>query len=658
MSQKKVKKLRLYFLLNICTSGRYKGEKRFGAFDYLVRYALMNCIFIFGFFFLVAFSAVNFRQEMYNNATIGIVMIVLCILNFALARSKIPQSVPAWITCLSYTFMCIALVLRGETYGLNFLFIYMFPLLAIMLLGMRGGILVSVILIGVVAPNMHFPGISHMGYHPYTLIYALVGYILILFITVAMEVTRRTKDRMIESQSRLMQKLMKETKMANNMLETAVQERTSKLEEQTIIAVQASRAKSEFLAIMSHEIRTPLNAVIGLSEIELRGALPESSRNNIQQIYLSGSSLLGIINDILDISRIEAGGLVLVPVEYMTAQFISDTVNLNIIRIGNKPITFFLEIGADFPSRLIGDELRVKQVLNNLLSNAIKYTTRGTVILVAEWERSPTGQDDELLLRFTVRDTGRGIRQGDIEKLFQQYNQLDSRANRKVEGTGLGLVIVKNLVDLMGGSVTVESEYGTGSAFTVEIIQGLADYDNGSFEHIGENTREDLQSFRYASGKEQEPVVRSLIPCGKVLVVDDMPINLHVAKGLLESYRLQIDTAVSGQGAVDMIKAENAVPGLGYDLVFMDHMMPEMDGIEAVAAIRAWEKERNKDGENSGKQLPVVALTANVILGMKEMFMEKGFNDFLGKPINISRLDEILVRWIPKEKRSWGEDDY
>ena len=199
---------------------------------------------------------------------------------------------------------------------------------------------------------------------------------------------------------------------------------------------------------MSHEIRTPLHAVIGLSEIELRSNLPDSSRDNITQIHQSGSSLLGIINDILDISKIEAGKLELVPIEYETAPLIADTVNLNIVRIGSKPIDFVLEINGDFPGKLFGDELRVKQVLNNLLSNAIKYTEKGSITLSADWTHDEN--EKEVILRFTVRDTGIGIHQEDMEKLFTSYTQLDSRTNRKIEGTGLGLVITRNIVELMG----------------------------------------------------------------------------------------------------------------------------------------------------------------------------------------------------------------
>ena len=428
--------------------------------------------------------------------------------------------------------------------------------------------------------------------------------------------------------------MYKRLEQSNAMLEMAVHERTQELQKQIMIALQASRAKSEFLATMSHEIRTPLNAVIGLAEIELRGKLDDSSRNNITQIHQSGASLLGIINDILDISKIEAGGFELIPVEYDTASFLIDTVNLNRVRIASKPIVFILEIDGNFPRKLRGDELRIKQVLNNILSNAIKYTKEGIVTLSVSWERA--AKENEALLRFAVQDTGVGIRREDIAKLFTSYTQLDTRANRKIEGTGLGLEITRKLVEMMGGTITVESEYGSGSIFTVTLLQGLEDSSG-----IGEETAEDLRNFRYAAGRKDAGIEISWMPHGKVLVVDDMPVNLQVARGLLDPYGLRIDCVTSGQEAIELIRAENP----RYDMVFMDHMMPGMDGVQAVNIIR-----HEIDSEYS-RQVPIIALTANAVVGMREMFIEKGFNDFLSKPIDISKLDEALDRWMPEDAR-------
>ena len=412
---------------------------------------------------------------------------------------------------------------------------------------------------------------------------------------------------------------------------------------------EESLAKSTFLAQMSHEIRTPLNAVIGLSEIVLnRGKLPDESRYDIQQVHQSGSSLLGIINDILDISKIEAGGFELIPDEYDTASFINDTVNLNKVRIGSKPISFKLEIGGDFPSRLMGDELRVKQILNNILSNAIKYTREGEIILKAESDRKTNSLQNNILIKFIVSDTGIGIKAEDFGKLFSEYTQLDAQSNRRIEGTGLGLAISRKLAGMMEGSISAESEYGKGSVFTISIIQGRT-----GNECIGEETAKRLEQFNYISLHKSKDLERSWIPHGRVLVVDDLPVNLLVARGLLEPYGLTIDTADSGQRAIDMIQEKN-----DYDLVFMDHMMPEMDGIEAVSIIRKWEDEQlekysQETAKYSPKQLlerpkriPIVALTANALAGNMEMFISKGFDGFLPKPIDLVQLDKILNQWI------------
>jgi len=429
--------------------------------------------------------------------------------------------------------------------------------------------------------------------------------------------------------------MYKQLEKSNTMLEIAVYERTVELEKQTAIAIQANRAKSQFLATMSHEIRTPLNAVIGLSEIVLRrGELPEASKNDIRQVHQSGSSLLGIINDILDISKIEAGSFELIPVEYETASLLSDTVMLNMVRIGSKPIVFALEIDGDFPLMLVGDELRIKQVLNNLLSNAIKYTKEGSVTLTVGLEKF-SAPKNEALLRFAVRDTGIGIRKEDICKLFSGYTQLDTRANRKIEGTGLGLEISKKLVEMMGGNIAVESEYGKGSVFTVEIIQGIVDY-----KPIGEETAKKLRSFSYMADGKGENIDRSWMPYGKVLIVDDLPVNLQIARGLLEPYGLLVDSAESGQKAIKLVKAENP----RYDLIFMDHMMPEMDGIEAVKIIR------NESNSEYCRTVPIIALTANALVGNSEMFMSKGFNGFIPKPIDIVQLDEALNKFIRDKK--------
>ncbi|MDR0497570.1 MAG: response regulator [Treponema sp.] len=429
---------------------------------------------------------------------------------------------------------------------------------------------------------------------------------------------------------------------SNVILETTVTERTRELKEQTVIAVRANQAKRDFLAAMSHEIRSPLNAVIGLSEIELRSdrelkLLSESSRENIAQIHQSGSFLLEVVGDILDISKIEEGKFELDPAEYDTAEMISGIANICRVRIAVKPVNFVLEIKGDFPAKLIGDELRVKQILNNLLSNAAKYTNEGTIQLTINSEPLT---NENVLVCFAVRDTGIGIQTGDMEKLFDNYSQLDSKTNRRTEGTGLGLSIAKNLAELMSGSIRAESEYGKGSVFTAEIIQGI----DGSADvtcnaaSIGEETAEALRNFNYTgSGKETDIVFsrRVVLSDARVLVVDDKPVNLLVARGLLKPYGLIMDTASSGQEAIEKAKA------VSYDLIFMDHMMPEMDGIETLKEIR------NEESSKNIRQVPIVALTANALRDMREYYLEHGFNDYLSKPIDPKMLNDVLVKWIP-----------
>jgi len=404
----------------------------------------------------------------------------------------------------------------------------------------------------------------------------------------------------------------------------------------------ANDAKSAFLASMSHEMRTPLNAVIGLSglTLEMEG-LDEDVKKNLEKIHNAGSTLLSIVNDILDISKIEAGKFELMQSEYDTPSLINDTIIQNILRIGDKPIEFHLDICPQMPTRLYGDELRVKQILSNLLSNAFKYTKQGLVELGICGERE-TGSDT-IWITAWVRDTGMGIRPEDLDKLFSAYSQLDLKTNHHIEGTGLGLAITKKILDAMDGTITVESEYGKGSIFTIRFKQKFV-----TDVPIGDAVVKNLKSFQYSDDMRNKDaqIAYIKIPQARVLVVDDNTTNLDVAKGLMKPYAMRIDCVTSGQDAIDAIRAGK----VKYDAIFMDHMMPGMDGIEATGHIR-------DIGTDYAKKIPIIALTANAVNGSKEMFLSKGFQAFLSKPINLKQLDSTIKRWIRKKVREVPEPE-
>ena len=401
-------------------------------------------------------------------------------------------------------------------------------------------------------------------------------------------------------------------------------------------AEQSNQAKSSFIATVSHEIRSPMNAIIGITQIQLQNKnLPLEYASAFEKIHYSSTNLLSIINDILDMSKIETGKMDIIPLEYDVPVFIQETVQLNLILIGSKPIKFIVDIDEKLPVKIIGDELRIRQVLNNLLSNAIKYTEKGHVKLSIKHSLS----GDDLLLHFTVEDTGQGIKQEDIDKLFfSEYIRFNNDINKNTEGTGIGLNITKNLVELMGGTIEVESEYGLGSTFTVKILQKTVECDA-----IGNDISKSLNNLSF-SGKRRKAktkINRNTMPNGKVLIVDDLELNIYVAKGLLSPYEIQIDTAISGFIALE--KVEN---GQIYDIIFMDHMMPLMDGIETTKKLR-----------NMGYDGIIVALTANALAGNAEMFKANGFDDFIAKPINVDYLDTVLNKFIKdSEKRKENKE--
>ncbi|MDR2571460.1 MAG: transporter substrate-binding domain-containing protein [Oscillospiraceae bacterium] len=397
-------------------------------------------------------------------------------------------------------------------------------------------------------------------------------------------------------------------------------------------AEEANKAKSVFLAKMSHEIRTPLNAVIGLSDLVLQSKeWNDENHYRLESINNAGATLLSTVNDILDISKIESGKFELVPTVYEIHSTINDAVAQSILQRGEKPIEFMTNISEDLPAQLYGDELRIKQILNNFLSNAFKYTVEGTVELIVNCTRD----GETIWLTFIIRDTGIGIKQEEINSLFSDYVQVDVSANRKIEGTGLGLSIAKKLIELMNGNVTVESEYGKGSVFAVKLLQKFI-----SDDVPGQKAINKTDSSKYSESKQLGELKQITLPYARVLIVDDVITNLDVTEGLMKPYGMTVDRVTSGQEAIDAMLDDT----IQYNAVFMDYMMPEMDGIEATQRIR-------EIGTDYTKNIPIIALTANAIVGSKEMFLESGFQSFISKPIEIAHLDAVIREWVWDEEK-------
>lgn len=385
-------------------------------------------------------------------------------------------------------------------------------------------------------------------------------------------------------------------------------------------AEAANMAKSSFLANMSHEIRTPINAILGMNEMILREEKDPAIRGYAGNIQASGNSLLSIVSNVLDISKIESGKLEIIPVDYEVNSLISDCCNMAAGRAKAKELELLVECADNVPMKLCGDETHIRQIIMNLLTNAVKYTEKGTVKLIV----SGRFTDGGFVLKVDVSDTGIGIAEENLPQLFTQFQRFDLQRNRNIEGTGLGLSIVKRLCDLMSGTITARSVLGSGSTFTVELPQKVVD----STPCGGVN-------LNYSAGAEHEYHHSFEAPEAKILAVDDLPVNLLVIANLLKETRIKIDTAGSGRECLDKCSQQK------YDLILMDHMMPEMDGVQTFEKLHG-------DKSSPNFETPVIMLTANALAGMREQYMDVGFADYVSKPVRGANLEEAIRRNLPE----------
>lgn len=430
--------------------------------------------------------------------------------------------------------------------------------------------------------------------------------------TVFLGIIQDTNDRVVQDA------LMKERLAFLDEL----QKSQEALKEALVKAEAADRAKSDFLANMSHEIRTPINAVLGLNELIAR----ESTESNIQMyssnVADAGNALLSLVNDVLDFSKIEAGRMELAPADYELNILLRECKNMLTTKIITKGLAFNIKNNPDIPNSLYGDEVRIRQILVNLMNNAVKYTESGSITLDVDYEQ----QDDKhVLLKFSVTDTGIGIREEDLPALFESFKRIDLEHNRKLEGSGLGLNIAKSFIELMGGTIDVSSVYGQGSTFTVHIPQ-LVKGDN----KIG------VFNMDNADSKKKKYVASFHAPNAKLLIVDDVPINIKVIKGLIRQTQVNIDAAESGPECLEKMATTK------YDLVLLDHMMPNMDGVEVM-------KRLTEDKTHANQDTPIIMLTANAILGAKEEYLELGFAGYLSKPVHPDELEAMIVKNLPAE---------
>jgi len=403
-----------------------------------------------------------------------------------------------------------------------------------------------------------------------------------------------------------------------------LEKKNIELENAMLDARKATRARDLFLANMSHELRTPINTILGLNELILRESQDETIRGYALDIKQAGGILVSLVSDILDFSKIQSGKMEIVEGTYDISSLLNDLINSISIPLRKKKLRLALEIAPDIPYKLSGDEIHLRQIIGNLLSNAVKYTKTGTVTMRLSWKEA---EDDRIILEFSVEDTGIGVKEKDIARIFETFNRLDMEASSTEEGSGLGLAVTNHLVKMMGGILEVKSEYGKGSVFSFEIPQKVINREPlGDFQEQYNRSVKNSISYRE----------KFIAPLAKILVVDDNAMNLAVAQDLLRKTKLQIDVASSGEECLEMLKRK------AYHLICMDHMMPVMDGVQTLHAIRDMEG-------NPSRNIPIIALTANAVVGAKEYYLNAGFEDYLSKPIEPEKLEDMLITYLPKE---------
>ncbi len=685
---------------------RYLKEKRNN-----FNHNALKLVYILAGIYFIVMAVINMVEDDMRMTFINSAASVWCLASVIISTRVKCNSVAAVNIIVFFTVIMSYFIVSGGAEGFTIVWLFIIPAAAMYFLSLYYGSLMSIIIGAVLSIYMWTP-LNELGFQ-YAPVY-LSRFPIVYWSNVVMCICIFVRVERYEDRQ---QELLDYANAANT-------------------------AKSDFLANMSHEIRTPMNAIMGMCELTLEADIPEEVRDNCENIHVSGRNLLGIINDLLDFSKIESGKMELICDKYSLSSLLNDVINMTMARKGSKPIEFMVNVDPDMPDALYGDEIRIKQIVINLLTNAIKFTSKGGVLLSVSARKESYG----INLIISVKDSGMGIKEDSIDKIFNSFSRVDTKKNRAVEGTGLGLPISKRLVKMMDGVITVSSEYGKGTEFKVVIPQKVIDPKpiitvhepekvniiyyldtkkftadfvkktygeiidlmckrfaartkhcmkleevkreiSNNYTHLFMGREEymaDRDYFESISDKIEIAVVQErtgYVPVGKnihnlykplyslsagnvinkekisfnttsatpsneveftapealVLIVDDNEMNLKVAKGLLIPYKVKTVTASSGKDALELIKRQK------FDMIYMDHMMPDMDGIETVSHIRKSDDEYNRN-------IPIVALTANAVSGVKEMFLKAGFQDFVSKPIENAALKRSLKKWLPKEK--------